>query len=1103
MEKDTYKILLIEDDESDAFIFKEIVSESVTNLDIHVEQSLKAALKFLKENDCDVIFTDLGLPDSNGLDTFIKVADTYPAKPIVVLTGLSDDKIGLQAIKYGAQDYIVKGSYDSGKIIQTTRYSYNRKKLENELRESTDRFKSIAENIQDGLTIIENNKIVYVNSRMEDITGYSYDELVEIYINQQGEENQLKEFFDHLSSMGNFYSDESIWIKRKNGRRCFIRNRSSIKKVNGTKVTKYIATTDITEQWRSAIVKEFVNTISTSINIVENEKDLFKIIYKEIKKIFYNKRIFLGILKGREIIDFVFVAKDKIVIEEYSTKESLCSLLLDEVDSALFIKKDIEQCINEKKLDINEPIPESWMGATLYNGDKKHGILVLKDYKNTNAFNKDDLELLKFIAKQISLAIQKNKNEEKINQLSLSVEQSPACIVITNYNGIIEYVNDTFTQITGYSKQEVVGKNPKILKSGKTTLKTYENMWGAIKKGENWKGVFINKKKNGETYYEEAKISPVFNHDNKITHFVAVKEDITYRIQEEKELLQAKDKAEESESKVKNLLVEMQLKNTEVSALLDGAKKILEANTFEETAKILFNHCKRLTGAKAGYVALLSETGEENNVLFLDDGGDDCTVDQNLPMPIRGLREQAYINKQAVYDNDFDNSHWVKFMPEGHVYMKNVLFAPLVIKNQAVGLIGLANKATNFTDADANIVTAFGELASLALYNSRNIEEIKLAKEKAEEGDRLKSSFLANMSHEVRTPMNGIIGFSQFLKVPDLEEENKLRYINIINDSCNQLLNIIEDILEVSKLETGQIEIINEEFNVDEIVNNVYINYQEKFSNKGLVLTYQNNLSNNKLFNADRQKVTQILSNLLSNALKFTHEGNVNMGVVTKNDYVEFFVKDTGIGIEADLQDKIFERFRQAETTISRTYGGTGLGLAIAKGYLDLIGGEIWLESKINEGSTFYFKIPYSKNTTKGAVDFANEIYEPILKHKEAKILVAEDEEVNYQYIKRVFNELGVENILRAYNGQEAVEICQKDKDVNLIMMDLKMPILNGFEATKKIKAISPNIPIIAQTALAIPGDKQKALDVGCDDYISKPIDYDHLLAIIEKYISF
>lgn len=1103
MDKKVYKILLIEDDEGDVFLFQEIVQDVKSyTLQIHVESSLESGFDAITNNKFDAVLTDLGLPDSKGIDTLKKLVEAFPQVPFVVLTGLDDDQTGLLAIEYGAQDYIVKGAFDAEKIVQTIRYSFSRKQIANQLKESTDRFKNIAENIQDGLTIIENDEIIYINPRMAQITGYNKEELNAIYSGELGNDLNLQDFFNQLSNVGDFYGDESLWIKRKDGRRCYLRNRTTIKRQSGSKVIKYIATTDITEQWRNDTIKEFVNKIASSADIVDNEQEFFKIIYREVRKIFNDKYICLGILKGTTI-DFLKIEDNEINIEQFTLKESLCSILLDNKDARYYSGKELLDFSTKSDINIKGSMPKSWMGASLYNNQKRHGILVIKDFENSDAFNQDDLDLLIFIAKQITLAIQKSKYEEKIHQLSLSVEQSPAAIEITDVNGNIEYVNDRFVEITGYQKEEVLGKNPRLLKSGKTTSKNYEELWKAIEKGNTWKGIFINKRKSGEIYYEEASISPILNHENKTTHYVAIKEDISDRIKKEKELLEAKEKAEDSERKVKDLFVEMQMKNTEVTELLAGAKKILEINSFEKTAQILFDSCKKLTGAKAGYVALLSETGEENNVLFLDDGGDDCTVDPNLPMPVRGLREQAYINKEAVYDNDFNNSEWVKFMPDGHVIMKNVLFAPLIIKNQAVGLIGLANKPSNFTDADARIISAFGELASLALFNSRNIEELKVAKEKAEESDELKSSFLANMSHEIRTPMNGIIGFSQFLKDPELSHENKIRYITIINDSCQQLLSIVEDILEISKLETEQIEIINEEFNPEELSNNIFNKYLESCKQKDIEFTYNKNVVSNKFIVADKNKLTQILKNLMSNALKFTHEGKIELGYNENKEYVEYYVKDTGIGIETELIDKIFDRFRQAETAMARTYGGTGLGLAIAKGYIELMNGEIWVESEKDRGSTFFVKIPYNEELkTKQQESEYVSIQEPIISFNKAKVLIAEDEEINFQYIKRVFNDLGIENTLRAHNGKEAIEIMQRTDDISLIMMDLKMPIVNGFEATRKIKAMHANVPIIAQTALTIPGDKQRALEAGCDDYIPKPIDYDGLLGLIEKYIA-
>ncbi len=1101
MDKEIYRILLLEDDEGDAFLFKEIISE-VKNykFDIVIKKTLKDAISTLKSEVFELVITDLGLPDSKGIETFIKLAENFSHLPIIVLSGLGDEQVALNSIKLGAQDYIVKGEYDVEKMFQTIRYSFNRKKLSNQLLESTDRFKSIAENIQDGLTIIENKKIVYVNNRMTEITGYSLEELMLIYTGETDIETNLTSFFNQLSDSGNFYGDESLWIQRKDGRRCYLRNRTTVKKTNEGKIVKYISTTDITSNWRNETVKNFVNTITSSINVVENEKDFFKIIYKEVHKIFNDKDICLAITKENQL-DFISVKNEEIQIHRFPLNESICDLLLENQDAKYYTGEELNKLIKEENKKFNGKVPKSWLGASIYSNNEKHGVLILKDFENDSAFNNEDLELVKFIAKQITLAIQKSKSEEIIHQLSLSVEQSPAGVIITNVDGNIKYVNNRFTEVTGYTKDEVLGKNPKILKSGKTTAKTYLDLWQTIGKGETWKGIFINKKKSGEIYYEEAKISPITNYENKITHYVAIKEDISDRIDKEKELLVAKDQAEESERKIKDLLIEMQIKNTEISELLDGAKKILELSSFEKIAKILFDSCKKLTGAKAGYVALLSESSNEYNVLFIDDGGDHSNVDPDLPTLVHGLKELAYLKKEVVYNNDFSNSEWVKYLPKDDVILKNVLIAPLIIKNQTVGVIGIANKLTNFTKADARIVSAFGELASLALFNSRNIKELKEAKEKAEESDQLKSSFLLNMSHEVRTPMNGIIGFSQFLRDPELSHENRIRYVNIVNESCQQLLKIIEDILEISKLETQQIEVMNEDFDPEEITNNIFLEHKEICKQNGIELSfYCKTLKKRKLY-SDKIKVIQILKNLLNNSIKFTHEGKIEIGINDNNEHIKFFVKDTGIGIEPELKDKIFERFRQAEVDMSRTYGGTGLGLAIAKGYIQLMGGEIWVESEKNKGSTFYFELPYQK-TKKEKIIPIEDIQKPIISFSNAKVLVAEDEEINYQYIKRVFNGLGVENIVRAYNGKEAVEMMNDQDDIGLIMMDLKMPIMNGFEATRKIKSMNSNIPIIAQTALAIPGDREKALEAGCDDYIAKPIDYDSLLNLIEKYIS-
>ncbi len=375
---------------------------------------------------------------------------------------------------------------------------------------------------------------------------------------------------------------------------------------------------------------------------------------------------------------------------------------------------------------------------------------------------------------------------------------------------------------------------------------------------------------------------------------------------------------------------------------------------------------------------------------------------------------------------------------------------------------------------------------------------LKIAKEKAEESNRLKTSFLANLSHEIRTPMNGIIGFSELIGDSDTNNELRKRYISIIQQSSKQLLSIINDILDISKIETGQIDIRKNRLIINDVLSDIYKHFLSEVRNKNIELTYQKKCTDNEstIF-TDESKITRILTNLICNALKFTHKGYIEFGYELKNNFLEFFVKDTGIGISPENHDIIFERFRQLDLSLSRKYGGTGLGLSISKELVELLGGEIWLNSELNIGSTFYFTIPYERvdeNYVKRELD---DITEPPDWSKFA-ILIAEDEKSNLFYLQEVLNVTNVK-LFHARNGEEAVQICKDNDNIDLVLMDVKMPKMNGFEATETIKQIKPKLPIIAQTAYAMTGDKDKALQAGCDDYISKPINNSELIKIIGK----
>jgi len=381
-------------------------------------------------------------------------------------------------------------------------------------------------------------------------------------------------------------------------------------------------------------------------------------------------------------------------------------------------------------------------------------------------------------------------------------------------------------------------------------------------------------------------------------------------------------------------------------------------------------------------------------------------------------------------------------------------------------------------------------------------KELVLAKEKAEESDKLKTAFLANMSHEIRTPMNGILGFSQLLKLPNLSVQDKSRYIDTIDHSTHQLLSIITDILNISKIEAGEETIQSTDFNLNELLDEIYCFYQPLAIQKNLKLSVNNTISLDKIeIKSDPLKLRQILDNLIGNALKFTHQGKITISVLATDKLLKFKIKDTGIGIDPSQITVIFDRFRQVELTHSRKYGGTGLGLSLAKSYVEMLEGTINVKSTLGLGSTFIFEIPLLLSIKPVLEEKVVVKSEPLRNLWLGKtLLLAEDERANASFMKSVFKLTGMQ-VIMAKNGLEAVELCQNNSDISIVLMDIKMPMMDGLTATKKIRTFNQDIPIIATTAYALSTDAGKCLEAGCTDYISKPLEVDQLFFIIEKYL--
>jgi signal transduction histidine kinase/CheY-like chemotaxis protein len=379
-----------------------------------------------------------------------------------------------------------------------------------------------------------------------------------------------------------------------------------------------------------------------------------------------------------------------------------------------------------------------------------------------------------------------------------------------------------------------------------------------------------------------------------------------------------------------------------------------------------------------------------------------------------------------------------------------------------------------------------------------HLVKIREAEQKAIDSDKLKTAFLQNISHEIRTPMNSIIGFSELLKASDSSEKEKALYVTMIEKGSAQLLNIVNEVLDISLIETGNITLNKQKVNLNSIVEEVYQSHKPLVK-PGIDFTVSKGLSDEaSVITTDATKVQQVLNNLLNNAIKFTDSGYISFGYTLVSNQLEFFIADSGIGIDVDFHDDIFERFRKVGHEKERLYEGVGLGLAICKGNIELLKGKIWIDSTPGKGSKFYFTIPYEpcvleRKTPRKIFNTDN--------LEDLTILIAEDDEINYFYIKEIFRGTGAQ-ILHAVNGREAVEMVEKNDKIDIVLIDIKMPVMNGYEAIKMIRDIRPELPIIAQTAFALSNEMLKAFNAGSSDYISKPFKKEQLLSMVVKHLS-
>lgn len=382
--------------------------------------------------------------------------------------------------------------------------------------------------------------------------------------------------------------------------------------------------------------------------------------------------------------------------------------------------------------------------------------------------------------------------------------------------------------------------------------------------------------------------------------------------------------------------------------------------------------------------------------------------------------------------------------------------------------------------------------------------QLENALSKAKDSERLKSSFLANLSHEIRTPLNGILGFSDLLIEKELSEASVKSYARIINKSGKQLFSIINSVLLMSKLETGLLEFHKKQTHLNSLLQDIFDFFKLQTDKLELELKLEKGLPDEKCaIMVDDVRLRQIIDNLVNNALKFTNKGSIKFGYSIENEKIHFFVKDTGIGIAQEFHNKIFEPFQQVELNYLKNSQGVGLGLAISKGLVEMMGGNMNLQSKLNEGSEFSFTLPYMQVSKPALIHSDSNLNnKPISKMPEFSCLIVDDEPINIVLLEELLIDSLTVKIFKAGSGQEAIDICLEMSSIDLVLMDLKMPFMDGFEAAKRIKKVNSNIKIIAQSAYVSGKDIENAITAGCDEFISKPIKQDELIRVIHKHMT-
>jgi PAS domain S-box-containing protein len=923
-----------------------------------------------------------------------------------------------------------------------------RKKIEDEIKESEEKYKALVENSYDGIYIYKDDNFLFVNNTIIDILGYTKKELLK------------KNIWEIIHPDDR---DRIIQLGKDRAKNINVPVTYTAKIICGDNVLK-----DAEFLVRIINYNGEYAVLGTVRDISEKKQSEEKLKESEAKFREFAEMLPQGAfeidLKG----NVIFLNKNGYSLFGYAMEE-LEGEKLNIYD--YFPSNGIERLKNniKNKINIKSDNAEEYI-IQRKNGDE-FPILVYSDIIKENNIPIGIRGIIIDISEQ-------KKSQQELIRLSTAVKQSPSVIAITDTKGDFEYVNPQFTKLTGYTSEETKGQNPRLLKFGGQSKEIYKDLWDTISSGKTWSGEFHNKKKNGELFWESASVSPIIDNDGKTINFLKVAEDISER------------KYSEKVQKV----------------IYNISNAVITTDSLDDFINLTEKHLSSIIDTTNFYIVFYDENIDKLNFLFSRDKKD------NIKVFPEGKSLTSYIikNKMSLLATKETREKLVKEnkIDKLGTDSKIWLGVPLILRNKAIGAIvvqSYENEAA-YNEKDMEVLNIISGQISISIERKKAEEELNKALKDAKESDKLKSAFLANMSHEIRTPLNCITGFIELISMSEISDEKREQYVDIINSSSTRLLTTIDDLLDISRIEAGQVRVSKTKTSLNKLLEELNLSFSNEVNNKELKLVMKQSLSKETdIVFTDNDMLHAVLTNLIKNAIKFTEKGAIEFGYIVKNDVIEFFVKDSGIGIPKEKMQSIFNRFEQVDMGNTRVKEGTGLGLAISAAYIKLLDGKIWIESEVETKNKagwtiFRFTIPFETKEIKIVEKVEETPLKLSKKMNDLSIIIAEDEEANLIYLRAIL-EKHFSEVFVAKNGIKAVEMCQKNPEVSFILMDIKMPLMSGHQATREIRKFNKEVIIIAQTAYALEGDKEKALLAGCNDYISKPINSANLIGKLKLHL--